>query len=43
VGDLVDLGVQPDHIRGQITEPDAGRGGDGELAPGGFDRALRAW
>ena len=29
VGDLLGLGVQPDHVRGEIAEPDPGGGGRG--------------
>ena len=46
VGDLLGLGVQPDHVRGQVAEPDPGGGSRGgslgrfQLVIGGPDGAL---
>jgi hypothetical protein len=44
VGDLLGLGVQPDHVRGEVAERDPGRDGRRglvcflQVAPGGLDR-----
>jgi hypothetical protein len=47
VGDLLDLGVQADHVRGERAERDPGRDGRrgllgvAEVVPGGLDRGGR--
>jgi hypothetical protein len=47
VGDLLDLGLEPDHVRGRRAERDPGRDGRRglvrfiQIAPGGLDRGTQ--
>ena len=49
MGDLLGLGLQPHHVRGEVAEPDPGRERCGvglgrvQLGAGGVDRALSIW